>query len=144
LYRYLDEPVGEPSLVVDGAPYPLEILDGYAVIRREWRGTAQVELGLPLQVRRVAAHPRAAELAGRLALERGPLVYAFESADNPGGVLGRRLPETAMVSTEHRPDLLGGITMIRVEPSGLLAVPYYAWGHRGIGEMAVWLEAVDP
>jgi DUF1680 family protein len=140
LYRYLDEAVGQPSLKVDGKAHPLEIENGYAVIRREWRGTVQVDLDLPMPVRRVAAHPRAAELAGKIALERGPLVYAFEGADNPGGVLERRLPEGAVFSIQHQKDLLGGVTVIEVAPSGQVGIPYYAWGHRGVGEMAVWLE----
>ncbi len=140
LYRYLDQPVGELSLKVDGKAHPLEIESGYAVIRREWGGENRVELDLPLAVRRVAAHPEADELAGKIALERGPLVYAFEGEDNPGGVLGRRLPPRAEFLTEYRPELLGGVTVIEVRPSGMIAVPYYAWANRGLGEMAVWLE----
>ena len=85
--------------------------------------------------------------AGKVALERGPLVYAAEWVDNDGPVLNLVVPDGAAFEEEHRPDLLGGVTVVRAaatdqagRPRRLTAIPYYAWSHRGPGEMAVWLE----
>ena len=78
-----------------------------------------------------------------MAIERGPLVYCFEAADNSGQVLDRSLPDGLDFKAVFAPDLLGGV--IRLEGRSadghisLIAVPYYAWSHRGPGQMAVWL-----
>ena len=86
------------------------------------------------------AHPQVAELAGRVALERGPLVYAAEGIDNGGRALDLALPDDLELQPETRPELTGGVTVLR--GAGFTAVPYYAWGHRGVGEMNVWFERV--
>jgi DUF1680 family protein len=80
---------------------------------------------------------------GKVVLERGPLVYCLEEADNKGGVLNRRMPDDLKFEVEFKPDLLGGINILKSEPGegrpALVAIPYYAWSHRGIGEMTVWV-----
>jgi uncharacterized protein len=67
--------------------------------------------------------------------------------DSDGRVLNLVVPDGAAFEEEHRPDLLGGVTVVRAaatdqagRPRRLTAIPYYAWSHRGPGEMAVWLE----
>ena len=82
------------------------------------------------------AHPSVAADAGRVALERGPLVYCVEGIDAGGSVSQVEVgPEP--ITAEHNPDLLGGVTVLKGE--GFSAIPYYAWSNRGEGEMAVWL-----
>jgi DUF1680 family protein len=83
---------------------------------------------------------------GKVALERGPVVYCAEGADHGGSVLGLVVPDDAPLTAGPRPELLGGVTVLRGtvrdaqgKPRELLAIPYYAWSHRGPGEMAVWL-----
>lgn len=83
---------------------------------------------------------------GKVALERGPLVHAAEGVDNDRSVLDLVIPDTATFETVHAPDLLGGVTLVKGDVldgqgrrSRLTAIPYYAWSHRGTGEMAVWL-----
>ena len=146
LYRYLDESADASRLFVDGEEVPLQIRDGYAELKRRWLGTSRIELRLPMPIRRVVAHPAVSELTGAVALERGPLVYALEELDNGQGLLDYLLPDAAPLSAELEPDLLGGVTVIRgeaVDADGQIlpisAVPYYAWGHRDVGEMTVWL-----
>lgn len=152
LYRYLDEPVQAPAkigLKINGQAVPLHIERGFAQIRREWRAGDEVELTLPMPIRRVASQARVEANLGRVALERGPLVYCVEGIDNGGQVSNLLLPDSAELRAEHRPDLLNGVTVIRGQalgmsgqaqhPQGFLAIPYYAWSHRGEGEMAVWL-----
>ncbi len=147
LYRYFDESADASLLLVDGEEVPLFIRDGYAELTRPWQGRTRIELRLPLPVRRVIAHPAVSELAGSVALERGPLVYALEQVDNASGLLDYALPDEGRLSVEHEPDLLGGVSVIRGEAidggGGTVpfkAVPYYAWGHRDAGEMTVWLQ----
>ena len=146
LYGYLGESADPSILKVDGEAVPLHIREGYAELRREWQGTTRIELRLPLSIHRVSAHPAVSDLAGAVALERGPLVYALEEVDNGKGLLDYALPDAAPLRAEHAPDLLGGVTVIRGEAldasghgSQFKAVPYYAWGHRDVGEMTVWL-----
>ena len=146
LYRYLDGAGDSPSLRVDGAETPLELDAGYATISRRWTGTTRIELKLPLTIQRAIANDAVADLQGKVALERGPLVYALESADNDTPVLDLALPDSSQLQAEHQSKLLGGLTTIRgqaLEKDGgaveFSAIPYYAWGHRGEGQMTVWL-----
>ena len=146
LYRYLDEPANAPGLSVADQATPIEIQHGYATVSRVWEGRTRVCLNLPMSIRRVVAHPAVAELQGKVALERGPLVYALEAADNPAPVLDLALDDAAQLRAEHAPDLLGGITLFQgnaLDSRGsavqFTAIPYYAWGHRGDGQMTVWL-----
>ncbi len=147
LYRYVEESADPISLHVDGVAQPLEIRDGYASIRRRWEGRTHVKLELPLAVRRVLAHDKVSELQDLVALERGPVVYAVEAADNATPVLELALSDSAQIQAEHRADLLGGLTVLRGEalnaarnPVPFTAIPYYAWGHRKTGAMTVWLK----
>lgn len=143
LYRYLDgeeEPIG---LKINDREAGLRMDKGYTVIKRRWEKGDKVELKLPMPVHRVIAHEKASADMGKVALERGPLVFALEGVDNGGGILRRSIPDDMPFAVESQPDLLGGIYVLRGSTPGgesLVAIPYYAWSHRGEGEMAVWLE----
>ena len=142
LYRYVGEAPGEPEVRVNGSPLDLDLDRGYVRIRREWAPGDRIGLRLPMPVRLVAAHEAVEADRGRLAIERGPLVYCVEGIDNGGRVDHIRVSRAARFSTEHRPELLGGVTVIRWD--GHTAVPYYAWSNRGEGPMAVWLPEERP
>ncbi len=146
LYRYLPADEAPITLLVDGQPQALDLEKGFVRLRRTWRSGDRVELTLPMPVRRVVCHEKVAENVGKVALERGPLVYCFEGVDNDGRVLGRSLPDDEEMAAQFRQDLLGGLVVLTSRPgvstrggSPLVAIPYYAWSHRGPGEMAVWL-----
>lgn len=140
LYRYFDAGANaSPTLKVNGESIRIELDNGFAVIRRAWTAGDVVELDLPMPVRRVVSHEKVTENTGKVALERGPLVYCAEQADNLTPVPELAVTDDAPITAEHRPDLLGGVTVLRSEAAGLTAVPYYAWNHRGPGAMAVWL-----
>jgi len=116
---------------------------GYFKTRRTWQGRGLVELNLAMPIERIEAHPLVKANAGRAALQRGPLVYCFEAVDNGGKVKDIVLARDPKFTTEHRPDLLGGVTVIRaLDRSGrtLTAVPYHVWDHREPGEMIVWVQ----
>jgi DUF1680 family protein len=121
---------------------------GYAVITRKWTAGDTVETTWPLVVQRILSHEKVQENRDRVALQRGPIVYCVEHPDVPGGnVVKLVLPDKALLKTEHRKDFLQGVTVITGTATGdagknvpFTAIPYYAWCHRGKGEMAVWLK----
>jgi hypothetical protein len=121
---------------------PIRMYNGYAQICRYWDPGDVIELDLPMEVQRIEANPRVEADRGRVALRRGPIVYCFEACDNDGRVRNIILDRDPQFKTEHRPDLLGGTTVITAAARGdrqVTAVPYYAWDHRQPGEMAVWV-----
>jgi hypothetical protein len=145
IYQYLEIKDLRPKLSVNGEPVDLEMEDSYAIIDRHWQGGDTVTLELPMDVRRVLTHHKVAAHRGPVALERGPVVYCLESVDNGGELQDIELPVNTAVSAEPRPDLLGGVTVIQAQglrsdtPTVLTFVPYYAWAHRGAGQMKVWV-----
>ena len=159
LYEYADASGEEPTIQVNGEIQPLELERGYVRLERTWRAGDTVELNVPMPVRRVHAHSEVEDDRGRVALERGPLVYCAEWPDNGGRVLNLVIREDAVLNSEFRPDLLEGIQVVHGDvraiegmargettttvPHRLTAIPYYAWANRGMGEMAVWM-ARDP
>ena len=141
LYRYFESENPGPQLTVNGAPVEIELDKGFACIDRTWGSGDVVELNLPMPVRRVASDPGVVENRGKVAVERGPIVYCLEGIDNGGKALGRTLPDGAALTVAWQQDLLHGVNVVRAYGAGadLTFVPYYAWAHRGVGEMAVWL-----
>jgi DUF1680 family protein len=145
LYRYADAPRKPFSMCVNGQTVAPTIAKGYAVIARTWAAGDVIALDLPMPVRRVLADDRVADDRGRVALERGPLVYCAEGIDNDGSALDLVVPDDARLTPERRPDMLGGVTVLRGEVTSALgraraltAIPYYAWSNRGPGQMEVW------
>ena len=140
---------------------------GYLAVRREWQNgdTVVYEMEMPVQL--VWSNPAVRQLEGRVAIQRGPVVYCLESVDNPATPLDRISidPEGFLkaCTVEQRPDLLGGVAIIRgpgraIQAEGwgevlyrpeapgeeeitLTAVPYCTWDNREPGEMRVWLRA---
>jgi hypothetical protein len=155
LYRFLDK-VEEPVVLkLNGKPVPLKLENGYVALSRSWKKGDVLELTLPMPVRRVVANELVNADRGRVALQRGPIVYCAEWPDNPGGhVRNLLLPDSAKLTAEFKPDLLNGVTVIKGRAVGLsldaqgkilkaeqdfTAIPYYAWANRGRGEMMVWI-----
>jgi DUF1680 family protein len=146
LYRYVDRAPGPYRMIVNDKPLAEPLQNGYAVIARTWSPGDVVILDLPMPVRRVVADERVVDDRGKVAIERGPIVYCAEGVDNGGSVLDLALSDDARFEVEAQRGLLGGITVLRAPASSLdgrarrlTAIPYYAWSHRGAGEMAVWL-----
>jgi DUF1680 family protein len=155
LYQYQGTGEEAVSIRVNGEQVPVELVQGYAAVRRSWNAGDSIEVSLPMPVRRVVANAAVLADAGKVALERGPLVYCAEWPDNGGQVSNIVLADHAQLSLERRDGLLNGLTVIKGEALGLyegsrpgqpsrrkqelIAIPYYAWAHRGDGEMAVWL-----
>ena len=154
LYYYLDADAKAPQVSVNSKPVDLQLDRGYAVIRREWKPGDKVGLTLDMPIRRVLANDAVEDDRGRVALERGPIVFCAEGIDNGGRALSLFLPDNAPLATAFRADLLRGVQVItgtaRALKRGdnnavaeadqpLVAIPNYAWGHRGDSDMAVWM-----
>jgi len=154
LYFYRDDkPVGWTLLLNGKALYP-SLENGFAALKRTWQKGDVIELNFPLSIRRVLARAEVKEDVGKVALERGPVVFCAEGIDNHGRALNILLPDSTRLRPEFRPDLLGGVMVITGQALGLerspdgqltskeqtfLAIPYAVWSNRGAGEMAVWL-----
>ncbi|MEX2282591.1 MAG: beta-L-arabinofuranosidase domain-containing protein [Gemmatimonadota bacterium] len=158
LYECVNARADNPRVTVNGAAARNPVDDrGYLQLNRRWQAGDVVEIDLPMPVREITARAEVKDDRRRAALQRGPLVYCAEWPDNNGHALNIVVPPGATFGTEFRPDLLGGVQVItgsvqaieradgstRVVPHRLIAIPYYAWANRGMGEMAVWL-ARDP
>ncbi len=140
---------------------------GYARVRKEWAPGDRVSLILDMPVNRVWAHPSARQMNGKVALQRGPIVYCLEETDNPIAPLSRIcLPQEPQFETRHLPDFLGGVTLIEcrgiaiedadpgealyarkqpeVKPFPIRAVPYCVWDNRSPGQMLVWIRSCTP
>ncbi len=155
LYHFIDNIDKAPTLMVNDETISLSTDKGYVPIQKTWKAGDTIELNLPMPVRRVESHNEVKENRGKIALVRGPIVYCAEWPDNGGHVSNLVLSDDVELLTEIRGDLLNGVTVINGQALALFgsedektvrrvtqkftAIPYYAWAHRGPGEMAVWL-----
>ncbi len=155
LYSYASPSKASWTLTVNGQPTSHSMENGYAVIRRSWSPGDVIQLHLPMEVRQVVANEQVKDDLGRVAIERGPLVYCLEWPDNQDIPLRNLLlPAKAQFTTEFNPNLLDGVQVIRTSahvlkenarkkieetPVQLTAIPYYAWANRGRGLMMVWV-----
>lgn len=129
------------TLAVNGTAVDVPVEKGYAVIDRKWKNGDKIELVLDMPVEVVAADPRVKENEGRRALQRGPLVYCLEEADNKVDYDQLRISEDASFSTEFKPDFLRGVVTITAQTGSqtLNYIPYYSWDNREPGRMQVWV-----
>lgn len=149
LYQFAGSPAKPPAIRLNGKKTPLVIEKGFALLDRTWQAGDRVELELPLPVQAVHASEKVSACQGLVAFQRGPLVYCAEGADHSGHVLDLAVSGRQSFKSEYVAGLLGGIVRLHGEamrpdnprqPVPLVLVPYYAWSHRGPGEMAVWLK----
>lgn len=151
------------TVMLNGEPaHAVGALDqGYLVLERAWVPGDCVELYLPMPIERMYAHPLVRADSGRVALQRGPLVYCLEEADNGPKLDTLALAHDAALEAAFAPDLLGGVVVIRgqaqrqaqgpwaarlyetaqapCEAVPFMAIPYYAWANRKPGGMMVWV-----
>ena len=143
LYRYTDGRQLDFSITVNGAEAEGTLTsDGYFTIVRNWKEGDRLDIHFDMEPRTVEADSRVDADRGRLAIERGPLVYCAEWPDNPFSVREVSIPEGAAFKVLPQPGLLYGITELVTETGQgpLTLIPYYAWAHRGRGEMNVWFK----
>ncbi len=146
------------AATVNGQAVAMAVSDGYLALRRKWAAGDAVNLTFPMPVERVYADPRVAPVAGRVALQRGPVVYCLEEPDHGDNLAAVSLPRSATLTARPEAGLLGGCVVIEGQglrtrrsaslyqagppattPQALRAIPYALWANRGEGEMRVWI-----
>lgn len=154
LYSFSSVSDKKATITVNGKPVEYIMQKGYAVINRVWKKNDIVMVSLPMEVRTVIANEKVKADNGKVALQRGPIIYCAEWADNNGKTSNLIVPANTTFSSEFKPDLLNGVMELKagvpaivINDNGnsisttkqtLTAIPYYAWAHRGKGEMTVW------
>lgn len=157
LYAYTSPAAGKGfNVSVNGQPVEAEPENGYVAISRKWRKGDVVDISFDMTPRTVAANDKVAADRGMVAVERGPLVYCAEWADNPGRDVGAALLSMDPKFAVERSERLGGVDVVkaqaqyvsldkdgslRADRGELQLIPYYAWANRGEGKMRVWLPA---
>lgn len=125
-----------------------------------WKSDDTIELEFELPIQKVRAHPMAAADRGRVAIQRGPILYCLEGADNADDIRRLAIPPDAELSTRYEPNLLGGVNVVfgralrppvldwadalyqsapEPEAAAFTAIPYCTWDNRTAGPMTVWL-----
>ena len=150
----------QSRFAVNGQPIDPVLRDGYAYLTRDWRGGDAISVEMDMAPERIYAHPNVRANAGRVALQRGPLVYCLEEIDNGSPLSNLYLPADAeirlaqgtepgapvsleadgfrLVDPDQQPALYR-TSPLKLEQQRLIATPYAEWGNRGQGEMLVWI-----
>ncbi len=156
LYKFTDQNNENISLSVNGEPFMAEVINGYAIIERIWKEGDRVEVEFPMPVRTVVADERIIDDAGKIAVQRGPVIFCAEWPDNnTGNILNLVVDKNSGFSAEFMPSLLEGTMLIKtngsqtkktvdgkietLENEDITLIPYALWNNRGPGQMMVWL-----
>ena len=154
LYSYADNKKTNYSVKINGESIQSSLAKGYLSIDRKWKKGDRIEIHFDMQPRMVKAHEKVEANKGKVSFEKGPLVYCAEWPDNNAEIPSILLPEKPEVEVVAKPDILNGIQELKTQAQSLFInekgwletrnvtltlIPYYAWSHRGDGQMAVWL-----
>jgi DUF1680 family protein len=149
-------------LLINGKEVPERMEKGYVVYRKLWETGDCIELLLEMKPEQVEANPLVLANQGKVALQRGPLVYCVEDADHSDQVKDLVFLRSVALQDRWDPELLGGVVVLEggglvregaawgeglyrvsdtviARRTGLKAIPYYAWDNRSPGAMKVWL-----
>lgn len=153
LYHFSNSSVSKPEIKINGVTIDYEIKKGFAVIDRAWKKNDKVEMNLPMDVKKVACHEKVPGNIGKLAMQRGPIMYCAEWTDNNGRTSNIIIPENTSFSGSFDPSLLNGVMKLianvpviniiddetlNTERKQITLIPYYAWANRGKCEMMLW------
>lgn len=149
LYSFVTPETDSVSITVNGEKSQFKTEKGYAVIDREWKPGDVVNYNLPMSIRRVVANVKVADDSGKVAIERGPIVYCLEGVDNGADMMKLALFDSVKLVAKYEPETLGGVVTISgnalvkasktPEVQKMTAIPYYVWDNRGVNEMKVWI-----
>lgn len=155
LYTFSHTPGKKIIILVNGKPTEYTMDNGYAVISKTWKKGDHIQLELPMTVEKIISNEKVVNNKGKIALQFGPLIYCLESPDNFGATSNVIVPETSTFTTQFQPALLKGVmtlqgngiavmvdkekNSVQTKAQPVTAIPYYAWAHRGKGEMTVWI-----
>ena len=156
-----------PQVALNGEPVAGNVQQGYVYLTRQWQEGDSLILTLPMPVRRVYGNPRVRQQAGKVALQRGPLVYCLEEADNGAELHNLSLPAESTFSVFEGKGLFSHKMLIQAEgfaqravesttqplwqydrapgtrqPQTLTFIPWFSWANRGEGEMRIWVDEI--
>ena len=154
-----------PHITLNGAPVTQDIRQGYLHIHHLWQEGDTLMLTLPMPVRRVYGNPLVRHQAGQVALQRGPLVYCLEEADNGANLHNLALPADSEFRVFEGKGIFAHKMLIQAEgvthdaaeagsealwqydrpavqrqPKTLTFIPWFSWANRGEGEMRIWVD----
>ena len=154
LYSFYNNSDQKTIITINGKEVNCPIENGYAILNRKWKKNDMIEVRLPMEVKKVVANNNVKSDVGRVALQRGPIMYCAEWVDNNGKAANIVMPVNTQLQASFNPDLLNGIEVLKanvpavvIEDNGeaiktqnqnFIAIPYYAWANRGKGEMMMW------
>ncbi len=109
-------------------------------LERAWKKGDVIELTLDMPVRMVLANENVKNNIGKVAIEKGPIVYCAEGHDNQGKALSITISDDQNFQSVFNKNLLQGVNTLQSEKGKITLIPYYAWANRGANEMAIWFE----
>lgn len=157
LYQFTGNTAFQPGLrlAVNGKPATFTIRNGYVVINRTWSNNDTITYQLPMEIKKLVSRKEVLANQNRIALQRGPLIYCVEGADNQGQAWNFIIPPNTSFSTDpikilEEPviSLVARVPKIEInieksqvttQLQTIRAIPYYAWCNRGSNPMQVWL-----
>ncbi len=146
LYSYVTKKQLGYTLSVNGVKQEAIAKNGYIVLEQNtWKKGDHIQIEFDMAVRKVITHEKVEANKNKVAFERGPLVYCAEEIDNPNGILNLKVNTNDVFNYSFDNDLFGGLGKIKgtatknSKSTTFTAIPYYAWAHRKVGEMAVWI-----
>jgi DUF1680 family protein len=155
LYRFAGKSTEKFTLLLNGKVVPFTKENGYLTITRTWEKGDQLHYSLPMEVRKLVARHEVTANENRIAIQRGPLVYCVEGADNNGKAWNLLIPENAtftvfqhlvldekVMAVQAEMRVMTGSedgSTLQAETKKITAIPYYTWANRGQNEMQVWL-----
>ena len=149
LYQYQDKAKTYSVSVNGQALYP-ENRD-YITLNRNWKNGDVIELNFPMDVRRIVANDNAEDDCGKVAFERGPIVFCLEGNDQADGkVFNKYILNTSSIQAHFENDLLNGVMVLEGDAKELQqngevkdvkfrAIPYSTWNNRGSQQMEIWV-----
>jgi DUF1680 family protein len=141
LYTYQDKLSKPVTLSINGKKSDAVVEKGYLKLNRAWKKGDVVELALDMPVRKVVSNENVKTNQGKVAIERGPVLYCAEGHDNGGKALSIHVSGTQSFVPQFQKDLLGGINVLKANEGNITLIPYYAWANRGANEMTIWFDA---
>ena len=155
LYDFSDFKSTVISLKVNGKDQAIMMENGYMIIDREWEKGDVLEYNLPMQTNKIFARKELKQDDNRIAIQRGPIVYCIEGADNNAKAWNIIIPDNTKFATidykvldESVKAITAEVPVVSVSEDGvslktekkkIIAIPYYTWANRGKNEMQVWL-----
>lgn len=140
LYTYQDKQGKPVEVKVNGKAIAVNVEKGFLKLSRPWKKGDVVSIALDMPVRKVITNEKVITNKGKVAIERGPVLYCAEGHDNNGKALSIPVSSAQIFSPNYQPDLLGGINVLKSTEGNVTLIPYYAWANRGANEMTIWFD----